>query len=403
MKQAFITLITLVPLTTTTVLGEDDSNETSSGLSLSQLESLNTNAFEMLDADDNGSITLNEIDLLKENTDASLREKLVLSNYRLRLRLIQHYFWQSEEEFSEFEVGDINNDGAMNRDEFENLHSNVRTHVLKLGLRSLDKDKNGSVEANEFAAHLASFEEWDEDDDGLLDRKEVSGITEHHVQIELHRPTFDRRGQQELDERNAVRERNTHEETSSRRLPPIFARGTAANIDELREASKNTFDLLDANDSGSIVLDEIDIIKELEEGEEKLPPEKLAQLRQRSQIISYTFMNIEERVDNFEVGDANHDGTLSETEFEQIGATVRRHILQLGLNSFDEDQGGSVDYGEFSAHLNNIEEIDTDGDGYISAEEMQDVTDFRLNMDVHVHQVEAFTRPRLEESQSLVR
>ena len=402
MKQVLVALITFVPLMTTNVLGQDDFNETAPGFSLSHLESLNTSAFEILDADDNGSITLDELDLAKEHADASLLEKLTFPNYRLRLGLIQHYFW-SDEEFSNFEVGDINNDGSLNRDEFESLQSNVRTHVLKLGLKSLDKDKNGSVEANEFAVHLASFEEWDKDGDGLLDRNEVSEITEHHVQIELHRPTFDRRIQLEMNELNAARERATVEGTRSRRLPRIFARGAAANIDVLREASKNTFDLLDANDSGSIVLDEIDIIKELAEGEEKLPPDELAQLRRRSEIISYTFMNIEERIDNFKVGDINHDGTLSENEFEQIRATVRRHILQIGLNSFDKDQGGSVDFGEFSAHLNNIEEIDTDGDGYISAEEMQDVTDFRLNMDVHVHQVEAFTRPRLEESQSLVR
>lgn len=402
MKHAFIALISSLLLITATVLGQYDSNETASGFSLNQLESLNTDAFEMLDDDENGSITLDEIDLLKEDTDASLREKLMSSNFQLRLGLIQYYFW-SDEEFSKFEVGDINNDGSLNRDEFESLQSNVRTHVFKLGLNSLDTDKNGSVEANEFAAHLASFEEWDKDSDGLLDRNEVSEIAEHHVQIELHRPNFNRRVQHEIDAHNAARERVALEGTSSRRLPRIFDHGDAAKIDELREASKNTFDLLDANDSGSIILDEIDIIKELEEGEENLPPEKLAQLRRRSEVISYTFMNIEERVDNFKVGDINNDGTLSETEFEQIGAIVRRHVLQLGLNSFDKDQGGSVDFGEFSAHLNNIEEVDTDGDGYISAEEMQDVTDFSLRMDVHVHQVEAFTRPRLEESQSLVR
>ncbi len=107
MKQAFVSLITFLLLMTTTVLGQDDSNETTSDFSLSHLETLNTSAFEILDADDNGSITLDELDLSKEHADASLLEKLTFPNYRLKLGLIQHYFW-SDEEFSNFEVGDIN-------------------------------------------------------------------------------------------------------------------------------------------------------------------------------------------------------------------------------------------------------------------------------------------------------
>lgn len=389
MKQASVIVLSLVLLATATVNGQRDSEETPSGISLNQLETLNTNAFEMLDTNDNGSITLDEIDLLRDNSDIRLRQE-----YRA---LIRHYFW-TDEEFSSFEVGDTNNDRSLNRDEFKNLQSNVRTHVLKLGLKSMDQDMNGSVEANEFAAHLESFEEWDKDGDGVLDRGDVAEITEHRVQIELHRPVFDLRRQVELDAHNAARERAAQGGTSSRRLPPLFASGVAANIADLREASRNTFNLLDANKSGSIDLDEIDITKELIEGEDNLPPEKLAELRQRSQIISYTFMNIVEKVDNFKVADTNHDGFLSETEFELFRPSVRRHILQLGLDSFDKDQGGGVDFNEFSAHLNNIEEVDSDGDGNISTEEMQGVTDFRLNMDIHVYQSEAFSRARTEES-----
>ena len=213
----------------------------------------------------------------------------------------------------------------------------------------------------------------------------------------------------ELDYAVAVRERRAaaaaatgQDQTPSRRLPPIFARGAAADIDELREASKNTFELLDANNNDSITLDEIDITKELIEGEEQLPPEKLAELRRRAEVISYTFLNVEERIDNFEVSDTNHNGTLSEKEFDLLSSTVRTHILQLNLNAFDTDNNGRIQLSEFSAHLDNIEEVDSDGDGTISPEEMRDVADFRLNMDVHVYQSEAFGRAREEEAQSQI-
>ena len=359
----------------------------------------------MIDADENGSIRLDEIDLLREESNEPLSiEELTLRGRRLGL--IRHYFW-TEEEINRFEVGDTNSDSAMTREEFENLSANIRTHRLELGLKFLDTNKNGNVEANEFAAHLDSFTEWDNDGDGSLNRKEIADIPDRNrVQSELYRPVFERRLSAEIKYHVANREQRAavaagQDQTDNRRLPPIFASGTAANIKELREASTNTFNILDANNSGSITLEELDIADELNDGEEKLPPEKLAELRRRSNIISYTFLNVAERVDHFLVADTDHNGTLSEIEFDLLAKTVRTHILQLNLDSFDQDKSGSIVLREFSAHLDNIEEIDKDGDGNISPKEMRGVSDFRLNMDVHVYQSEAFGRARASESPSL--
>lgn len=405
MNKALLCVTSLVLLGTATIHAQRAESEESTEFTLNQLETSIQRVFEMIDADENGSITLEEIDLLRQDSGDEPLTRDELVSRSLRLGLINHYF-RTDEDINRFEVGDTNSDASMTREEFVNLRSNVRTHRLKLGLQALDSNKNGNVEADEFSAHLAEFDEWDSDGDGALNRKEMADIPEfHRIESELYRPVFNLRAEAEVDYYIAVRERRAtaeQDQTPSRRLPPIYARGAAANIDELREASKNTFNLLDANNSGSITLDEIDIAKELIEGEEKLSTEKLAELRRRSEVISYTFMNVEEKIDSFELADTNHNGSLSETEFDDMSSTVRTHILQLGLDSFDTDNNGSVVLSEFSAHLDNIEEIDDDGDGYLSPEEMQEVSDFKVNMDVHVYQSEAFGREGEVEAQSHV-
>lgn len=163
-----------------------------------------------------------------------------------------------------------------------------------------------------------------------------------------------------------------------------FSTWALADIDEVREASKETFKLLDANNSGSITLDELDILEELIEGEESLPAEELAKLRQRLNIVSRTFMHLEEEIDHFEVADTDHDGTLSEAEFDLREATVRTHILQLNLDSFDIDKNGGVEESEFTAHLDNAEDLDTDGDGSLSRAELRGVENQRLLQDIRV-------------------
>ena len=185
MKQVTITAVCLLLLTSGTVLAQRDTAEGWSGFSLNQLETLSNNVFEQLDADENGSITIDEIDLFKEGSEETLSEEELVLRQR-RLSLVNSYFW-TEQEVDMFEVGDTNKDGSMNRDEFDNLQSNVRTHILELGIQSLDKDKNGSVEANEFSAHLDKFEEWDSNGNGTIDREEISEISDRRLFTDMRR------------------------------------------------------------------------------------------------------------------------------------------------------------------------------------------------------------------------
>ena len=400
MKRAFLSLNAILLIGTLTVYAERVSTESSSGFSLKQLETSTQNVFELLDADENGSITLEEIDLLSEDSEKPPTVEALASRIRL-LQQISHYFW-TDEEINRFEVGDTNRDRSMSEEEFVNLQTNIRTHKLELGLASMDSDNNGSVEANEFAAHLKSFRDWDTDGNGLLDRGEIAEITDRIVQIELHRDKFDMRREAEQRMYLAHRERVAAGQSRSR-LAHTYE-GYTANINDMREASKNTFKELDANDNGSITLDEIDIADRLIEGEEKYPPEKLAELRRRANIISYTFMNVEERVDRYDVGDTNQDGVLNEAEFDQLNSTVRTHILQFGLNSFDKDKNGRVELSEFSAHLDNIETVDSDGDGNISRKELlQADAGFKLSLDVQLNQLKAIDQAREAEKPNSIR
>lgn len=163
-----------------------------------------------------------------------------------------------------------------------------------------------------------------------------------------------------------------------------FSTWALADIDEVREAAKETFKLLDANNNGSVTLDEIDILEELIEGEENLPAEDLAELRQRLNIVSRTFMHLEEEIDHFEIADTDHDGTLSESEFDLQEASIRTHILQLNLDSFDKDKNGGIEESEFTAHLDDVEDLDTDGDGSLSRAELRGIENKRLLQDIRV-------------------
>ena len=185
MKQAFIIAISLVLFATVTLHAQRDTADRWAGFSQSQLETLSNNVFEQLDADENGSITLDEIDLFKEDSEETLSEEELVLRQR-RLSLVNSYFW-TEQDVDMFEVGDTNQDGSMNRDEFDNLQSNVRTHILDLGIQSLDKDKNGSVEANEFSAHLDKFEEWDTNGNGTIDREEIGEISDRRLFTDMRR------------------------------------------------------------------------------------------------------------------------------------------------------------------------------------------------------------------------
>lgn len=185
MTKLLISVVSLVLLTTASLHAQRSTSEEWPGFSLNQLETLSNGVFEQLDADENGSITLEEIDLLKDESEEPLSEEELVQRQR-RLSLINSYFW-TEQEIDTFKVGDTNGDGSMNRDEFDNLESSVRTRVLELGIESFDTDKNGGVEATEFSAHLQNFDEWDSDGNGTIGREELREIEDRRFLTDIRR------------------------------------------------------------------------------------------------------------------------------------------------------------------------------------------------------------------------
>ena len=169
-------------------------------------------------------------------------------------------------------------------------------------------------------------------------------------------------------------------------------------ISDIRERSNETFKLLDADENGSITLEEIDIGNMSEEETAELTNEELRALRQRSSLASNMFLRWNEDMDAFEISDTNGDGFMTREEFENRRATLRTHMLEEGIAIYDTDRNGSVELPEFSAKLTDLEEIDTDGNGTLSRAELSKVDDNELIRSVRVSQYRAWESRRSNSS-----
>ena len=140
---------------------------------------------------------------------------------------------------------------------------------------------------------------------------------------------------------------------------------SGTKIEDSRARSTTTFERLDENQSGSITLDEIDLSIS-EEEQAKMTRFELRAWRYRSMLIERKFLQYDEEMEEFELVDKNNDGVLNKEEYELRYETIRSRGVEFGWNKMDTDGNGGVELLEFNSFLDDLEEIDEDGDGTIS-------------------------------------
>ncbi|MXZ56477.1 MAG: hypothetical protein F4227_04210 [Gammaproteobacteria bacterium] len=144
--------------------------------------------------------------------------------------------------------------------------------------------------------------------------------------------------------------------------------GSGATIQELRDRSTKTFELLDQDNSSSITFDEIDL-SEMESEVPDMNNEELREYSRRVNAIHSKFMNWTTEFDEFEVVDSNSDGVWNRDEYEVRHQNLQSHRLELGLKEWDTDENGAVELHEFNSHLDELELLDENADGTVSHQE----------------------------------
>ncbi len=172
------------------------------------------------------------------------------------------------------------------------------------------------------------------------------------------------------------------------------------NIKDLREHSTTSFDSLDVDSNGSLSIEEIDIADITDEEREKMSNTELRALRDRSNIAERVFMRWSDDWDTFEIRDINGDGVMDREEYEQRDNTLRTHMLNEGIKEFDYDRNGSVELNEFNAHLDDLDDLDKDGNGSLSREELSKIDDDQLRHSVRVTQTLAWQMQRRNSSRN---
>lgn len=152
-----------------------------SGAQIQELRESSNKVFELLDENDSGSITLDEIDLTQFETDMEKMNPAELQQNRQRINAIRSKFMSWSDEIDEFEVVDTNSDGYWSEEEYEARRENLNLHRLELGIKQWDTDENGAVELHEFNSHLDELEMLDEDGDGIVSREEAFKSKNSHV------------------------------------------------------------------------------------------------------------------------------------------------------------------------------------------------------------------------------
>lgn len=161
------------------------SNWFKAGASIQDLRERSTNWFNLLDENQSGSITLDEIDLTEMESETEQMDPEELRQYRRRSSVIHSKFMSWSSEIDEFEVVDANGDGVWNKDEFEARNANMQRHRLELGIQEWDTDGNGAVELHEFNSHLDELELLDENADGKVSHQEAFKSKDKNVMSDV--------------------------------------------------------------------------------------------------------------------------------------------------------------------------------------------------------------------------
>ena len=142
----------------------------------------------------------------------------------------------------------------------------------------------------------------------------------------------------------------------------------AVNIEDLRDSSRKTFELIDSNQSGSITLEEVTYwSSEMEQV--RMNAEEIDKWWRQQDEISNKFMRTDRETEEFEIVDANSDAVVSDQEFDMREDSIRNHGLKLGFQALDTDDNGGVELVEFNAFIDEIEQADENKDGLISISE----------------------------------
>ncbi len=165
-----------------------------------------------------------------------------------------------------------------------------------------------------------------------------------------------------------------------------FSSGAA--IQDLRDRSTKTFELLDQDNSSSITFDEIDL-SEMESEVPDMNNEELRDYSRRVQAIHSKFMNWTTEFDEFEVVDTNGDGVWNRDEYDERRQNLQSHRLQLGIEEWDTDENGAVELHEFNSHLDELELLDEDADGIVSHKEAFKSENSRVISDVLMNKLAA--------------
>lgn len=68
--------------------------------------------------------------------------------------------------------------------------------------------------------------------------------------------------------------------------------------------------------------------------------------------------------------DSNDDGGVSFAEYESVDGAKRQALLKSRFNKLDSDRDGRVNESEYSSFMGLFASIDSNGDGTLTAEEM---------------------------------